>query len=65
MNIEKLAQEYPALFIGDSTKRKREHKTLGQQIGGDTESPEEAFWKAFRGGFYKAPDRDKNLAEQS
>lgn len=75
VNIEKLSQEYPALFIKGSSKGKREHKTFGQKIAAsddllppsESSAAEEAFWNAFREGLSspEPPGRDKKLLKQS
>ena len=73
VNIEKLAQEYPALFMKDSSKGKREDKPIGQEIAASadllppSESPaaEEVLGRAFREGLSRPPGRDKKPLKQS
>lgn len=62
VNIEKLSKKYPTLFIRESSNGKHERKTIGQKIAASADpapafensAAEEAFWNAFREGFYKA-----------
>ena len=72
VNIEKLFQEYPALFIKDSSRVKREHKTFGQRLAARTdllsplESPaaQEGSGASLREEFAEPPGRDKKLLKQ-
>ena len=64
VNIEKLAQRYPALFVKVNDKEKREPTTFGQKIAGlsapsDTSAAQEAFQKASREAFLEPPGGDK------
>jgi hypothetical protein len=75
VNIEKLSQKYPALFIKVSSKGKTEHKSFGQKIAAsddllppsESSAAKEAFWNAFREGLSspEPPGRDKKLLKQS
>ena len=62
VNIKKLAQEYPALFIKGSSKVRRQQKTIDQKLGAradllppfESPAPQETFWEALREEFSKA-----------